>query len=514
MFSHQRTRIGRGRGRAALSTLSLVLILALLACAPTPAAAPTTAPPAAQPAATTAPAPTQASAPTQPPPPPTQPPAATATTAAPVAAATPVPPTPTFPVPATPLPGKKVITWWSHWANEPLKRQVIETIVKDYEAAHPDVDIILTWWDAPQLSVAVRAALTAGQGAPDISTDVDLQRNVEAGWVMDLESALPFDKFVDGVKGAGTFPSVKGVYNFQIGFQALGILYNPQIFDKLGIKVPANFQFTQDEFVDVVKKCSAGGYAGVADAAGNRNYPALFPIWGALTQMVGRQEQADYDNGMRSWDTPEMRQVLNWLDQLRLAGMWPKTFATMTIDEFHVYFHTQQKSCMLYVPSWYTGRAFKPVADGGQDSNVHFGMLRYPLMKGTPKFNNTMWAAFESGYMILKGTKNPDLAKDVLVFAAQPKYGALWAALTLIPSAIKYDPVKDWPKDLKDGNQWQWWWDELNKVYGGMERAVGPGVSCGDFIDARTAAINEGLPQGLLTVDQAIQKVNAKLCKK
>ena len=100
--------------------------------------------------------------------------------------------------------------------------------------------------------------------------------------------------------------------------------------------------------------------------------------------MVGREAQADYDNGMRSWDTPEMRQVLNWLEQLRQAGMWPKTFATMGIDEFHVYFHTQQKSCMLYVPSWYSGRAFKSVAEGGQDPNMHFGMMRYPLMKGTP----------------------------------------------------------------------------------------------------------------------------------
>ena len=511
MFSRERTRFGRSRGRAAFSMLCLVLIFALLACSPTPAA-PTTAP-AVPPTTAAAAAPTTAPAAPTTAPAATQPPAATATRA-PVAAATPIPPTPTFPVPATAVPGKKVVTWWSHWANEPLKRQVIETIVADYEAAHPDVDIILTWWDAPQLSVAVRAAMTAGQGAPDISTDVDLQRNVEAGWVMDLEGALPFDKYVDGVKGAGSFPGIKGVYNAQIGFQALGILYNPQIFDKLGIKVPANYQFTQDEFVDVVKKCSAAGYAGVADSVGNRNYPALFPIWGALTQMVGRQEQADYDNGMRSWDTPEMRQVLNWLEQLRQAGMWPKTIATMGIDEFHVYFHTQQKACMLYVPSWYSGRAFKSVAEGGQDPNMHFGMMRYPLMKGTPKFNNTMWAAFESAYMIMKSSKNPEIAKDILSFMAQPKYGALWTALTLIPSAIKYDPIKDWPKDLKDGNQWQWWWDELNKVYGGMERAVGPGVSCGDFIDARTSAINEGLPQGLLTVDQAIQKVNAKLCKK
>ena len=509
------------RKEARFLVLSIALLLVLMAaCAapPTPVpptpVPPTAAPPAptTAPAATQAPAPTSAPAATQPPPPttaPTQPPPAPTK----AAVATAVPPTPTNPIPATPVPGKKVITWWSHWANEPLKRQVIETIVADYEASHPDVDIILTWWDAPPLQTAVKAALTAGQGAPDISTDVDLDNNVKAGWVLDLENALPYDKFVDGVKIAGTFPHTKGVYNFEIGVQALMLLYNREIFTKLGIQVPANNQFTKDQFVDVVKKCSAAGYAGVADAVGNRNYPALFPIWAAMTQIAGREKQADYDNGMTSWNTAEMRQILTWLEQLRVAGMWPKSVATMTIDEFHVYFHTQQKACMLYVPSWYSGRAFKPVAEGGQSPNFKFGMMKYPLMDGA-KFNNTLWAAFESGYMALKTSKNPDIAKDILKFAAQPKYGALWTALTQIPSAIKYDPVKDWPKDLKGVDQWKWYWEEMDRVYAGMERAVASGVSCGDFVDARTAAINEGLPQGLITVDEAIKKVDAKLCVK
>jgi ABC-type glycerol-3-phosphate transport system substrate-binding protein len=49
-------------------------------------------------------------------------------------------PTPELP---TPQPGKTIITWWSHWANEPARRQVIEKIIADYEAEHPDVDIII-----------------------------------------------------------------------------------------------------------------------------------------------------------------------------------------------------------------------------------------------------------------------------------------------------------------------------------------------------------------------------------
>jgi ABC-type glycerol-3-phosphate transport system substrate-binding protein len=416
------------------------------------------------------------------------------------------------PVPPTPQKGKTIITWWSHWSTEPARRQVIDTIIKDYETAHPDVDIIISWWDAAPLTDALRAVLTAGQGAPDISTDVDLVNNVKAGYVLDLEDTMPWNNFLPGLKDGWQIEGVKGTYNFSPGIQTLMLFYNQQIFDKLGIKVPDNYTFTQDQFVDVVKKCSAAGYAGVADASGNRNYPGLFPIWAGLTNLVGRAAQNDLENGKASWDTPEARQVLNWMDQLSKAGMWPKTYATMTIDEFHVYWHTQQKSCMLYVPSWYPGRAFAPVASGGQSPDFHFGMLRYPLMNGA-KFPNQLWTAADSGFMALSTSKNPKIAKDILAFMAQPKYGALWTAVTNIPSSLKYDAVKDWPKDVAGQEKWQWYWAEINKVYGGMQGTMASGAPCGDFLDAKTASLNQGLPLGLMTVDQAIKNLNAKLCK-
>jgi len=416
------------------------------------------------------------------------------------------------PLPPTPQPGKKIITWWSHWANEPARRQVIETVIKDYETAHPDVDIIISWWDSAPLTDAVRAVMTAGQGAPDIATDVDLINMVNAGWVLDLEDSMPWENFQDGLKAGWQIQGVEGTYNFSPGIQTLMLFYNPTIFDKLGIEVPENYTFTQDEFVDVVKTCSSAGYAGVADAVGNRNYPALFPIWASMVNLVGREEQNKYDIGLQSWDTPEARQVLEWTTQLRDAGMWPSTFSTMTIDEFHVYFHTQQKACMLYVPSWYPGRAFKTEAEGGQSPDFHFKMLRYPLMNGA-KFPNQLWTAGDSGYMVLSTTKYPDVAKDILAFMVQPKYGALWTALTNIPSSIKYDPVKDWPTDVEGQEIWQWYWEEIEKVYGGMERTMAAGIPCGDFVDARTGAINQGLPQGLLTIDESIEMMDAKLCE-
>jgi len=412
-----------------------------------------------------------------------------------------------------PASGKKVVTWWSHWANEPAKRQAIEGIVTDYEAAHPDVDIVLTWWDKNPLRDAVRNTMTAGKGAPDITTlDSEQIDWVKAGWVMDIEGVLPWDRFNPAARQDGKYPGIQGNYKFNIGATVNMILYNPEIFAKLGVKVPDSFQFTQEEFVKVVEKCKAGGYAGVANAIGNRAFPGRYPSEMALFNLVGPEEYGKYMRGERAWNTPEVRQVLNWVVELTKTGLWPSTFTTMTIDEFHVYFHTQKKACMLYVPTWYTGRAFKDEKEGGQSSSFKIGMLRYPAMKGA-KANHMVYAGWESGYAILTQTKVPEIAKDVLIFASQPKYGASWVAITNSPTAIKYDPKKDAVK-VPGGEMWQWYWDEFNKVYGPLEVATPVVSRCGGFEDASKTYLNEGITQNLVTVDEAIRGLDAKLCVK
>jgi len=424
------------------------------------------------------------------------------------------------PEPAQPKEGPTAIVWWSHWANEPSKRVVIEKIRADYEAEHPDVKIVLTWWDKNPMRDALRNTMNAGEGAPDITSDFCLPDEVAAGWCLPLTDVLPWENFVPGTQEASSYAALgyPDNYKYDIGLSMNMIFYNKEIFEELGIQVPDNYQFTQDEWIEMSEKCSAAGYAGAADAIGNRNYPARFPVWFALFNLVGPEEFNKYYSGQQSWDTPQIRQVLDWFVQLRDAGFWPSTFSTMTIDEFHVYFHTQHKACTLWIPSWYTGRAFKPVEQGGQDPNWHFGMLRYPLMNGATA-PDAIYVAYESGYHVTSATRHPDIAKDILVFASQPKYGALWTAVTNIPSAIVYDPVKDWPSDelLEElgvvPGQWQWYWEEYNKVYGGLQGGQAPTPLCDKVEQAWASAINEGLPLGLITVDEAIEMMDANLCK-
>ncbi len=412
------------------------------------------------------------------------------------------------------------IQWWSHWANEAAKRAVIEQIAADYMAEHPNVTIEITWWDKQPLFDAIRNTMTAGSGAPDITTfDQEVPEWVEAGWLVKLDDYLPWENFIEGTRSDGQFTigDEPGTYKYNISGVTNMLLYNKEIFAELNIEVPEDFQFTTDEFLNVVQTCSDAGYAGVAAGIGNRTFPGVWATQYPLWTLVGPEAWNAYNNGLQSWDTPEARQVLEYSAALRDAGLWPTTFSTLTIDEFHLYFHTQRQACMMFVPTWYTGRAFAAQENGGQDPEWEFGMLRYPSWEEGAG-NDVRWVSYESGYAVLSTSQHQDVAGDILAFASQPQYGALWTAVTNSPSSIIYDPETDWPsaEQLEAmgvvPGLWDWYWDEFNRVYAAMPSAVGVTARCGDFSAAVETALNEGLPLDLMSVDDVIAALDDALC--
>ncbi len=410
--------------------------------------------------------------------------------------------------------GPTEINVWSHFANEPLFRQVVQKVFDDYMVAHPDVVIKVAWFDKDPLRQSIQTVMqSGGEGAPDITTfDTYDVSWVEAGWIEPLDDVLDPKRFVPGAIDEARYPDLgfPEAYKFNTAFTVDYLLYNREIFDELGIVVPDNAQFSQDEFLEVVKKCDTAGYAGFANGGGNRPFPGQYISKAALLSLVGPKEFNEYWTGKKSWDTPEVRQALNWVVELGKNGLWNDSFATMTLDEAHLYFHTQKKACMFMNGSWYTSRAFKDEASGGQSPDFRFGMLKYPLMDGATSPNSIV-GLFPTGYIVLSTGQYKDIAKDILKFwADDPTYAAMWAGLSNTASAIAFSS-EDVPADLKE-NPWQWYWDEFNAVYGDVEPIV-PGAACGDFNDALTSVLNQGIPLGLLSVDEAIATLDAKLCK-
>lgn len=421
--------------------------------------------------------------------------------------ATAVPPT-AIPEP-TAEPANIVI--WSHFATEPAKQKSLNHVFNGYAEQHDNVTVDVNYWDKAAMFDAYRAAMTAGGvGAPDIVYFDDSQMDwIEAGWLLEIGDLWDPDDFVAGLDQS---PLWNYCIQYEGGLDI--ILYNREIFAELGIEVPDNLQFSQDEFTEVVRTLKAGGYSPLADAIGDREYFGQYVPRYALLSLVGSEEYGEYIAGQRSWDTPDARSVLEWNAELCQLGLYPPSFSTMGVDEVHLYFHTQRKAGMLFIGSWYTGRAFKEQDAGGQDPDWHPGMLRYPAMNGGRGHDLVAGGFGGGGFSVCPTGKNVEISRDILrTWAKTPKYAAIHSAYTYAPSAIKFAP-EDLPDEVKNDpeiGKYAWWSAEMSKVYGdcGFVQEASP---CGDFHAARVAELNEALPLGLHTVDEVIAALDAALC--
>ena len=159
------------------------------------------------------------------------------------------------------------------------------------------------------------------------------------------------------------------------------IYYNKKMFRQLGVTLPANFAFTQDQFKDLIGKCAKAGFAGFATGAADREWTALYIPTDLLLSKLGGEDLKRLGRGELSWKDPRVVDVFRYYKELIDAGAYAKTLTSMTLAEAHRYFHTEQKACMFPVGSWYTGRAFVPPDRGGQPKDFELGIMNYPLMK-------------------------------------------------------------------------------------------------------------------------------------
>ena len=232
-------------------------------------------------------------------------------------------------------------------------------------------------------------------------------------------------------------------------------LFTTPPFQKLGITVPKNHTFTDAQSVDVVKKSRQGGrHAGAAIWSGNRNYPALFPIWGSHDHL-GLVRQKNAHDIARSPAYPETRQVLDWMVQLRDAGMWPKTFATMTIyGASTCSFHTQDKPAMLHVLKLYPGvdQSRKRMA-----ASLRTSTSRRRATREMSQEPDDSWTAGRFSATILSSTRSD--REDILAFMASPQQRRPVDRGTEYPQLPEHDVYQYWPdtrrlQEMCSGTGW------------------------------------------------------------
>jgi ABC-type glycerol-3-phosphate transport system substrate-binding protein len=409
------------------------------------------------------------------------------------------------PEPEEPREGPIIITWWSHWAEEDNKKAVILQVIEDYEAEHPDVDIVITWWQKAEMLPAMRNAFTAGEGFPDLfSFHMEALEFIDAGWLEELSDDVNWDNVTPVGKDFWTRGG--GTYAVSLEASSDHIYYNVRLFEELGIEVPDDFQFTADEFYEVCKTCRDAGYAPFAQGIGDRTYPGQYLYKFILLHQLGDEEFIKLWNGETSWDRPETREALEYIQKIMALPAMPDVYTTMTLAESHRYFHTQEKACMFLAGAWYTGRAFVPAEQGGQPTDFRLSFLDYPEMPNGVG-NNQGFFGFGGGLGVASMGRHKDVALDIVSFFAQPKYGNLWLSQTAIPTGLAIDAA------TMPESDWKWYFEEYDKVNSDVDWRAIKTSECGDLIDAYTAVFNEGLPQNLLSVDEAIQTLEEARAK-
>ncbi|HEV8672858.1 MAG TPA: extracellular solute-binding protein [Methylomirabilota bacterium] len=400
------------------------------------------------------------------------------------------------------------LTWWSHWAVEDSKKAVLFEAKRRFEARHPGHTVEITFYEKKNMWPALRAAFTAGSGFPDVFYyDQDVPEFVTAGWLADLSTGIRWENIEPYGKAFWTRPGPGGkVGTWAIPVEAASdeIYYNKKLFRDLGITVPATYVFTQDQFKDVVARCTKAGLAAFATGAADREWAAMYIPDALLLSKLGYEDSKKLYRGELSWKDPRVAEVFRYYKELVDLGAYAKTLTSMTLAEAHRYFHTEQKACMFPVGSWYTGRAFVPPEKGGQPQGFELGLLNNPLMKDG-KGHGEKFLGVAGSLAVAAKSPNLPLAIEVANAFADVEIGNMWMAKTGIQTGIKTDPGKiDSPI--------KWYFDEFAKVNKttrwvdltaqAVKAIMKPGVW-----ETYVATVNQGLPNRLIGADEALAKL-------
>ena len=402
---------------------------------------------------------------------------------------------------AAPLKAETVITLWSHWADHDSKRNFVEDAARAFEAANPGVKVKITWYEKQALYAALKTALRAGQ-APDIFyAETNQIEYLENNMLYDLSKGLNWNNIESWAKDAWSYKG--GVYGFPLEAWTVELYYNKKMLAELGFKLPPDNQFSQSDFLEVVKKTYAAGITPLALGVGDRPYPGAFLTHEALLKNLGTDDYDKLIKGRLDWSDSRVRDALEFVKAVIDAKALPSSFSTLKLGESHFYFHTKPGALMFLMGSFYPSRAFNPTDKGGQPPDFELGIMQYPALdKGV--CNNCKTITIGGSYSVNAASKNPAEAIKFLNSLATPEMGNKWLETVLVQTGIKADPSKitgpyaSYFQDLAAI-------DAPCKFYPDLPLGAMQGKAKETFIQV----VNQAFPAGLLSVDQVIDKMNA-----
>lgn len=198
-------------------------------------------------------------------------------------------------------------------ASDPAPKAAWEAIVKGFEAAHPDVKVQINTFDHEGFKTSIRNFLTASP--PDVVTWYAGNRMrpfVEAGLFEDVSDLWAAEGLEESLKSTAASMTIDGKkWGVPYTYYQWGIYYRKDIFEKMGLKAPENWQ----ELLDVSAKLKEGGIAPFA--IGTKQ---VWPTGGWFDHLNLRINGYDFHmeltSGKVPWTDPRVAAVFDHWEQL------------------------------------------------------------------------------------------------------------------------------------------------------------------------------------------------------
>jgi raffinose/stachyose/melibiose transport system substrate-binding protein len=320
------------------------------------------------------------------------------------------------------------LSFWS-WRTEDV--DAYNSFIAAFHKDHPNIDVTFTPYKNTEYNTILSTAMQGG-GGPDIAhlrAYGGMEPLAEAGLLVPLGDKVPALKDFDpNVLKAATDRADGKVYGVPFALQTIQVLYNKDVFAKLGLSEPKTWQ----EFLDVAKKIKASGIDALAN--GTKDPWTVETLFGGVAPAFYGCN-AFYDKmaaGTATFEDPAFKGALQRMVDLEpyLASNY-KGVAYSDMQSLFAY----GQAGMLIGGSYELGT----LAQLAPDFNV--GSFLIPNDQG--KTCETFYV--DGSYGINAASKHQDADVTFMDFLASKAYGQMFTdtlkQISAVPGAVPTDPV-------------------------------------------------------------------------
>ncbi len=261
--------------------------------------------------------------------------------------------------------------------------------------------------------------MLAGENPPDIFS---YWAGARTQFVVDSNRLMDLDKFwadnkLDDIIPAGVKPAA--IYNGKIysipqNVHITGFWYNPKVFEKAGVKPPANW----DEFLTVCEKIKASGAAPIALGSKNR-WPAQYWFDYFLSYTAGIEFRQKVMAGTAPYTAPEVEKAMESWKMLVDKGYFHKDANAYDWNDAADQVANGEAGMTLmgtWIVGYFDGKGLKAETD--------YDFFPFPVID--PKLPVTTHGTVD-GWVIPSGSMNVEGAEALILHMLKPENQASWS---------------------------------------------------------------------------------------